>query len=169
MRTWYGYALAPESHLTLNSGPEAGDRWAPRKTTATSLVFTLPEAGGGWFTTSHLSLPRERNNSRQEANNWHLTSVTLLDKGDDRIRRGAEPCVGGTKRSRTPQPQDQGDPQLHIGRKTPLGQKGRGCPAKISLHSLPTMLCLGIRLAQKMRSQIRGGPRIQSAVKDKTS
>ena len=127
----------------------------------TSLLFTLPEAGDRWapgqtFTTSHLSILQDRNNSRHKADNWYLYSVHLLNYGNDRIRRGAEePCLEErTKRSRTPHSRGQGDPQLHMHR-DPLGQKGRGCQA---MRSLDNMLCSGIHLGQKMRMRMGGGP-----------
>ena len=61
-------------------------------------------------------------------------------------------------------------PQLHRRRETPLGQKGRGCQAIISLDNLPSMLCFRIHLGQMMRMQIRGEPpQIWSGVKGETS
>ena len=80
-------------------GCEAGDRWPPGETLTTHLLFTLPEAGDRWalgwtFTTSHLWILQDRKNHRRKANNWHLSSVDLLNNGNDRSRIGPEPCLG---------------------------------------------------------------------------
>ena len=53
-------------------------------------------------------------------------------------------------------------------RETPLGQKGVGLQTIISLDNLPAMLCSGIRLGQKMCTQIRGGPWVWSGVRERT-
>ena len=52
-------------------------------------------------------------------------------------------------------------------RETTLGQIGRGCQAIISLDNLPTMLCFGIHLGQKVCMQIRGGPWVWSGAANK--
>ena len=78
---------------------------------------------------------------------------------NDRLRRGAEPCL--VKRPRghiLPILRVRETPQLHMLRKTPLGQKGVGCQAILSLDDLPTRPCFGIHLGQKMCMQIREGP-----------
>ena len=59
--------------------------------------------------------------------------------------------------SHTSHPQDQGDPQLHMCRETPLDQKGRGCQALSPDYYLQT-LCSQIHLSQKMHTKIGEGP-----------
>lgn len=60
---------------------------------ATRLLFTFLEAEDRWdlgqtCTISHLSLLQDRNNNRHKANNWHLSSVNLLNNSNYRIKRG---------------------------------------------------------------------------------
>ena len=98
-----------------------------------------------------MSILQDRNNNRHKANNWYLSSVNLLNNGDNRIRRGPKPYLGRTKGSQTPRPQDHGDPNLTCAER-------EGYQAIISLDNLPAMLCLGIHLGQKMRTRIREGP-----------
>ena len=168
---FFNFTAASEAHgsfrarnrIQATAAAEAGDRWALGQTMATSLVFILPETGARWtpgktLTTSHPSLLQDRNDNRHKANNCYSPSVNLLDNGDDRTRRGAEPRWGRTKKSRTPHPQHQGDPQLRMRREMPLGQKGRGCQAIISLDNLPIMFCFEIHLGQNVCTQIGGGP-----------
>lgn len=97
----------------------------------TNLLFILPEAGDRWtlgdtFTTSHLSTLQDRNNNRHKANNWRLSPVNLLNNGDDRIRGGAAPCWGRTKRSRPPHPRGQGDPNYTCAERPLWVRKGGG-------------------------------------------
>ena len=71
---------------------EAEDRWASGQTFTTSLLFTLPEAGARWFQDrfyNQQSILQDRNNNRHKVNNWYLSSVNLLNNGNDGIREGA--------------------------------------------------------------------------------
>ena len=92
-----------------------------------------------------------------------LVVCELVNNSDDRIKRGAEPSslLLGQKNKEVMYSLSSGSgrTQLHKCRETPLGQKRRGCQAIISLDNLPTMLCFGIHLGQKMCMGSGDGPR----------
>ena len=75
---------------------EAGERWAPGET----------------FATSHLYQLQDRNTNRHEVNNWNVSSVDKLNNGNGRGREGLMTFfLLGKKimRSHIPYPRDQGD------------------------------------------------------------
>ena len=136
---------------------------------ASCFHFLRQEMVGFWdkhlqFTTSHLSILQDRTNNRCKANKWYVSSVNLLNNGNDRIKRPA--WAKGQEVTYFPS-SGQGDPQLHMHKKTPPGQKGRGHQAIVSLDNLPATLIFGIHLGQKRHRQIRGGPWVWGGVKDK--
>ena len=79
------------------------------------------------FRTSHLAILQDRNNNRHKANNWYLSSVNLLNNSDDRIRRGAEPCLGRTRGDVPPILRIRETPTIHAQR-DPSGSKRKGVP-----------------------------------------
>ena len=53
----------------------------------------------------------KKRNNRHKTNHWYLSFVNSLNNGNDRIKRGGRAQLGQkNKRSRTPYPQGQGDP-----------------------------------------------------------
>ena len=139
---------------------------------ATSLLFTLPEAvdksaSGRTFTTSHIYLYYKIDiNNRHKANNWYWSSANWLNNGNDRIKRGAEPCLGRrTKTSHSPRLQGQGDPNCTCAGRPLWVRKGGGAGPKFG--NLPAILESGIHLGQKMCTQMGKRPWGWSGVKDK--
>ena len=122
-------------YLRMRTGLEAGDIWTLGQTTATSLRFILPEAEDRWapgqtFTTSHLSILQNKNNNRRKENTWYLLSVNLLTIVMTESKEGLSPLLFSldrrTKRSCTPYPQDQEEPNYTSAEKPLWGRKGGG-------------------------------------------
>ena len=111
----------------------AGGRRAPGQTFSTSLLFMLPKTGERWapgetFTPRHLSILQDRNDNRHEAHNWSLSSADSLNNGDDRIRRGAEPCLSKRPRGHILPIRRVRETLTTHAQRDPSGSEGGGAP-----------------------------------------
>ena len=84
---------------------------------------------GKIFTSNHLSVLQDRNYSHK-ANNWYLSSVNLLNNGNNKIKRGAKPCLDKRPRVQVfPILRVRETPTTHVQR-DPSGSEKEGMPGR---------------------------------------